>query len=156
MAKTHLWQPKRHRFLALPVLLLRAKEASIQNVRSILRDYGMTEQQWRVLRSLYDAKILSASELAEGAFLSMTSISRITKHLNAEKLITRKNDLFDKRIILFSITRKGQKLCSKVGPALENKHKETFDRIDSIDMNKLETSLNLLVKELGGLTIPGS
>ncbi len=156
MAKIDLWQPKRHRFLALPVLLLRAKEASIQNVRPILRGFGMTEQQWRVLRSLYDAEVLSASELAEGVFLSMTSISRITKHLSAENLITRKNDVSDKRCILFSITRKGQKLCSKVGPALEVKHKDTFNNIDSIDMNELEKSLNLLIKELGGLTIPGS
>ena len=154
--KNKIWKPNRHRFQALPILLLRAREASIKNVRPVFRKFDMTEQRWRILRSLYDTEVLSASELAQQVFLSMTSISRITKQLSEEKLVTRKIDPLDKRSILFSITQKGRILCSRIGPALEAKHAETFNDLDKIDMDKLEKTINTLIGELGGLTIPGN
>lgn len=150
-----MWKPDRHRFQALPVLFLRAREASVQNVRPVFREHGLTEQRWRVLRAIYDTDTLSASELAEEVFLSMTSISRITKQLGADKLIARSSDRSDRRSIRFSITQKGRELCSIVGPALEKRHRDTLRELDSIDIDEVEKTLNALIEELGGLAIPG-
>lgn len=64
---------------ALPVSLLRAREAVMVHMRPILRAHGVTEQQWRVLRAL-DAKLpVDKTTLCERATLLMPSLLRILK-----------------------------------------------------------------------------
>ncbi len=49
-ARPHL--PMRAFSSSLPMALLRAREAVMRRFRPGLRDHGVTEQQWRVLRAL--------------------------------------------------------------------------------------------------------
>ena len=50
---------------SLPMLLLRAREATLSHFRPALKDFGLTELQWRVLRVLDDCGEVSAQQLAE-------------------------------------------------------------------------------------------
>ena len=56
-----IWQPGASLSNALPVMLLRAREAVMQLYRPLFRAAGLTERQWRVLRALYDADRLEPS-----------------------------------------------------------------------------------------------
>jgi homoprotocatechuate degradation regulator HpaR len=101
---------------SLPMELLKAREAAMAKFRPMLRDHGLTEQQWRVIRALADYDRVDASELARRSFLLAPSLTRILQHLEGEKLVKRLTDANDQRRSVLSLTAKGRKLFSEVAP----------------------------------------
>src|SRR5665213_3995110 len=82
--------PMREFSRSLPMSLLRAREAVMRQFRASLRDHGLTEQQWRILRALAAVDTIEVTELARVAFLLGPSLSRILRDLEARQLIERK------------------------------------------------------------------
>lgn len=101
---------------SLPMELLKAREAAMSRFRPMLRDHGLTEQQWRVIRALADYDRMDASELARRSFLLAPSLTRILQHLENEKLVKRLSDANDQRRSVITLTAKGKKLFSEVAP----------------------------------------
>ncbi|MDH3439930.1 MAG: homoprotocatechuate degradation operon regulator HpaR [Gammaproteobacteria bacterium] len=101
---------------SLPMELLKAREAAMARFRPMLRDHGLTEQQWRVIRALADYDKIDASELARRSFLLAPSLTRILQHLESEKLVKRLSDENDQRRSVLTLTAKGQNLFAEVAP----------------------------------------
>src|SRR4030081_2721325 len=89
--------PMREFSRSLPMSLLRAREAVMRHFRPSLRDHGLTEQQWRILRALPVIDANEVTELARVAFLLGPSLSRILRDLEARHLIERKVVKADQR-----------------------------------------------------------
>jgi len=104
---------------SLPMELLKAREAAMARFRPMLREHGLTEQQWRVIRALAAIDKVDAGELARRSFLLAPSLTRILQHLESEKLVKRSSDANDQRRAVFALTARGIKLFSKVGPDSE-------------------------------------
>lgn len=104
---------------SLPMELLKARESAMARFRPMLRDHGLTEQQWRVIRALAALDQINASELARRSFLLAPSLTRILQYLEAEKLVKRSSDANDQRRAVFSLTAKGKKLFARVAPDSE-------------------------------------
>lgn len=100
---------------SLPMALLRAREAVMRQFRPMLRHYGITEQQWRVLRALTAVKDIEVLALAKSTFLLPPSLSRILRDLEGRKLIQRRASRDDLRRGLVSITPKGLALIERAG-----------------------------------------
>lgn len=83
---------------SLAGLLLMAREAVTARYRSLLRRRGVTEQQWRVLRTLSGWGALEAAELAKRAFLRPPNLSRILRDLEGRRLIERTQADHDLRV----------------------------------------------------------
>ena len=64
---------------SLPMELLKAREAAMSRFRPMLRDHGLTEQQWRVIRALAHYGEIDAGELAQRSFLLAPSLTRILR-----------------------------------------------------------------------------
>jgi len=79
--------PMRDFSRSLPMSLLRAREAVMRQFRPSLRNHGLTEQQWRILRALTTVDAIEVTELARVAFLLGPSLSRILRDLEARDLI---------------------------------------------------------------------
>lgn len=109
---------------SLPMSLLRAREAVMQHFRASLRQYDITEQQWRVLRALTSVYEIEMSELAKATFLLAPSLSRILQDLEARGLIKRRSDPKDLRRSLVSISPTGAKLIEVAGPHSERIYAE--------------------------------
>ena len=101
---------------SLPMELLKAREAAMSKFRPMLRDHGLTEQQWRVIRALADYDRIDAGELARRSFLLAPSLTRILQHLESENLVKREADVSDQRRSVLTLTAKGRKLFSEVAP----------------------------------------
>lgn len=101
---------------SLPMELLRAREAAMARFRPMLREHGLTEQQWRVIRALADHPDTSARELAELSFLLSPSLTRILQFLEGDKIIKRAGDAADLRRSVFRLTAKGQRIFRRVAP----------------------------------------
>src|SRR5438034_7009971 len=82
--------PMREFSRSLPMSLLRAREAVMRQFRPSLRDQGLTEQQWRILRGLASIEAIEVTELARVAFLLGPSLSRILRDVESRHLIERR------------------------------------------------------------------
>src|SRR3982750_3512944 len=111
--------PMRDFSRSLPMSLLRAREAVMRQFRPSLRDYGLTEQQWRILRALTSVDTIEVTELAQVAFLLGPSLSRILRDLEGRHLIERRVVKADQRRGLVSISARGLKLIETVAPSSE-------------------------------------
>ena len=99
--------------------LLRAREAAMSRFRPMLRQHGLTEQQWRVIRALAAYQEIDASELAKKSFLLAPSLTRILRFLEREELVKRSSDASDQRRYVFVLTGKGRRIYNEVGPDSE-------------------------------------
>lgn len=105
---------------SLPMGLLRAREAVMQQFRPSLREHGLTEQQWRILRvvSAADGGV-EVTALAKRAFLLAPSLTRILRDLEHRKLIKRRTDRTDLRRSKVSLSEKGVCLIANIAPTSE-------------------------------------
>lgn len=94
--------------------LLGAREAFMGPIRPILRDAGLTEQQWRVLRILAFEHQTEPSALAEAALLHAPSVTRILKELVERELITREPDVQDRRRANLTLSDQGHVLVDHI------------------------------------------
>jgi homoprotocatechuate degradation regulator HpaR len=93
--------------------LLAAREAVMEPLRPILREAGLTEQQWRVLRVLTDEGPNDPSGLANAGLLHPPSVARILHDLAERKLIVRKSDPADGRRKMIAVTPQGRTLVEQ-------------------------------------------
>jgi homoprotocatechuate degradation regulator HpaR len=127
---------------SLPMALLRAREAVMQQFRPSLRAHDLTEQQWRILRALAASGEIEVTELARVAFLLGPSLSRILRDLEARRLIARRLQKTDLRRSIVSITAKGLKLIAAVAPGSEAIYAEMTKRYGARKLAELQTLLH--------------
>ena len=143
--------PMRDFSSSLPMLLLRAREAVMRQFRPSLREHGLTEQQWRILRALAAIGAVEVTELARTAFLLGPSLSRILRDLEARHLIERKTAKADQRRSVVSISEKGVKLMAVVAPTSEAVYAEITRRFGARKLVELQEMLGELEQSLAGL-----
>ncbi|WP_041748455.1 homoprotocatechuate degradation operon regulator HpaR [Bradyrhizobium cosmicum] len=136
--------PMRDFSRSLPMSLLRAREAVMRQFRPKLREHGLTEQQWRILRALASIEAAEVTELARTAFLLGPSLSRILRDLEARNLIERKTAKADQRRTMVSISKEGVKLMAAVAPSSEAIYAEITQRFGAGKLAELQEMLGQL------------
>lgn len=126
---------------SLPMELLRAREAAMARFRPVLREHGLTEQQWRVIRALADSDEINASELARRSYLLAPSLTRILQFLEKENLVKRGQDSNDQRRSVLTLTTKGQQVFDSVGPDSELRYAEIESEFGEERLEQLYTLL---------------
>jgi len=142
--------PMREFSRSLPMSLLRAREAVMRQFRPSLRNHGLTEQQWRILRALA-VEAIEITELAHVAFLLGPSLSRILRDLEARHLIERKAAKTDLRRAVVSISAKGLKLIEAVAPSSEAIYAAITRRYGARKLAELQDMLRTLEGSLAGM-----
>src|SRR6478735_2989991 len=143
-AETAQRAPMRDFSRSLPMSLLRAREAVMRQFRPKLREHGLTEQQWRILRALAAIDAVEVTELARTAFLLGPSLSRILRDLEARNLIERKTAKADQRRSMVSISKEGVKLMAAVAPSSEAIYAEITQRFGARKLAELQEMLGQL------------
>src|SRR5882672_3980664 len=147
--------PMREFSRSLPMSLLRAREAVMRQFRPSLRQHGLTEQQWRILRALTAVETIEVTELARVAFLLGPSLSRILRDLEARQLIEREVAKADLRRAVVSITAKGLKLIEAVAPTSEAIYAEITGRFGARKLAELHDMLGVLERSLAEMEVAG-
>jgi homoprotocatechuate degradation regulator HpaR len=147
--------PMRDFSRSLPMSLLRAREAVMRQFRPSLRDHGLTEQQWRILRALAAVDAIEVTELARVAFLLGPSLSRILRDLEARHLIDRKVAEADLRRSVVSISAKGLKLMEAVAPSSEAIYAAITRHYGARRLAALQEMLHALESGLSELRVSG-
>lgn len=149
MASSKSERSDRRRSLAIG--LLRAREAVMSHFRPILAAHDVTEQQWRVIRTLSEAGMLDATEVAEKAFILAPSLTRMIRSLEERGLITKHKDESDGRRVLLKLSPAGHALIDAVMPDSRRVYAEIDARFGA---ERVEELLELL-DELASLKLDG-
>jgi homoprotocatechuate degradation regulator HpaR len=126
---------------ALPIALLRARETVMSPIRDMLHDLNLTEQKWRILRTLEECGQVEQSTISKEACLLLPSLTRILRAMEADGQISRSADATDKRRTLVEITDVGRAILR------DNIHVSNgiYQSIQSqMGQEKLDTLLDLL------------
>lgn len=142
--------PMRDFGASLPMALLRAREAVMDEFRPNLALHGITEQQWRVLRALAadDARDgIGVTELADRVLLLGPSLSRILATLEERGAIQRTADAHDARRATISITSQGLGIVRRVAPRAEEIYGGIEERFGGERLARLIAELNDLAEQ---------
>ncbi len=134
---------------SLPMALLRCREAVMSRFRPLLRQHGLSEQQWRILRALSAAGPLRAGNLAQSTLLSSPSLSRLLKSLSERELIRRTASADDLRAATISISAKGRRLVARIAPQSEVIYAGIGGDIGSAELDDLYALLDDATRRLG-------
>jgi len=103
----------------LPQRFLKARDSLIGHFRHILNHFGLTEQQWRILRALDEHGQLEPWEICDMCQFSSPSMAGMLARLEDAELIDRGRISGDQRRVMVNLSQKGINLLSKVGPLIE-------------------------------------
>ncbi|MGA0572988.1 homoprotocatechuate degradation operon regulator HpaR [Variovorax sp. VNK109] len=103
----------------LPRLLLQARETVMTQTRPSLREHGLSDQQWRVLRVLGEHGVVETGRVAREAFILGPSLTGVLARMERDGLIRRERDEADQRRTVVQATPKGRKLVEKLSKTVE-------------------------------------
>lgn len=97
----------------LPIALLRAREVVMQPIREMLQGIQLTEQKWRILRTLDELGEVEQSSIAKEACLLLPSLTRTLRGMEEAGLVARRGDAQDRRKTMVQITPAGKALLTE-------------------------------------------
>lgn len=130
---------------SLPMLLYAAIDVVMPRFRLIFKEFGLTEQQWRVLRVLWDIEEISHSELARITLIPAPSLVGIVDRLGKLQLVERRQSGLDRRVVLIATTAQGRELREQMMPAVQQSYFELRDSVDDDTWRALVDGLEDLV-----------
>ncbi|MEE9314894.1 MAG: homoprotocatechuate degradation operon regulator HpaR [Rhizobiaceae bacterium] len=133
---------------ALPIALLRTREAVMARFRPLLSEHGLTDQQWRVIRVVQGQNEVDATSLAEHCCILMPSLSRMLKSLEKDGVLERTKLNKDRRRQLIKLTSKGEKIFDSMAPKSEKVYAKIEAEYGTQEIRKLVLSLADLQKTL--------
>ena len=109
-----------------------------------MKDHGITEQQYNVLRILRGAAEeggLPALEVGRRMVTRVPDISRMIIRLENQGWVERRRCDRDRRVIYIRLTKKGEQLAATLEQPLLAKLKETLGHLSENEKNQLITLL---------------
>ena len=103
----------------LPRLLLQARESVMAHTRPSLREHGLSDQQWRVLRVLGEHGTVETGRVAREAFILGPSLTGVLARMERDGLVRRARDPADQRRSVVDATPRGLKLVEKLSLTIE-------------------------------------
>ena len=120
----------RHR--NLPMLLLQAREAVMAQFRPILNAHGVTEQQWRVLRALWQSEAsepLEPRQLSDACQIVGPSLAGVLKRMEETGWVQRAKMASDQRRVRVSLTPRSRRLVAQIAPLIEARYEAMEARV---------------------------
>ncbi|KGE05999.1 MAG: homoprotocatechuate degradation operon regulator HpaR [Paraburkholderia tropica] len=134
----------------LIIPLLEAREALLVPIRSILNEYSLTEQQWRILRLLEEVsgEGLEAGQIATQCCLLHPSLTRILERLERDGMITRKRSALDLRRSKIRLTVRSRSLIGRIQPRIEAQYRSIEAKFGRGKLEEIYAALRR-VQEVG-------
>jgi DNA-binding MarR family transcriptional regulator len=135
---------------SLWVRFLRFNLASHKKLESDLGKLGLTPPQSYVLATIGYAGSLPFGEIGAKMMVTVSNLTGIVDRLEEKKLVLRKRDETDRRVVHVTLTEKGTKLYKSTIPLFEKSISEIFSSLDLTSQKKLST----LLRNLNSATWP--
>lgn len=103
----------------LPLLLLKARETLLARFRPILSHFGMTDQQWRVIRALSEHDELEPRQICELCQILSPSLTGVLTRMEELGLVSRERMANDQRRVIVRLTAKSADIADRISPLIE-------------------------------------
>ena len=103
----------------LPRLLLQARESLMVRTRPSLREHGLSDQQWRVLRVLGEHGTVETGRVAREAYILGPSLTGVLARMERDGLVRRERDPADQRRTVVEATAKARKMVERMSHTVE-------------------------------------
>lgn len=130
---------------SLPMMLYRTLDAVMPRFREIFKAFGITEQQWRVLRVLSDIDAIPLGQLADITLIPAPSLVGIVDRLQTAGLVERRPGKGDRRVVLVQISQVGQERLDRLMPQVANTYATLKQGIPGDDWDRLLEGLEQLI-----------
>ena len=129
-------------------LLNQASQAVRSQLEAALRELQMTGIQYTILTIVDQHEGISSAELSRRFFVTAQTMNEIINGLEQRKLVTRKEDPTNRRILRMKLTAEGRKLLKKCEDIADRIEEAAFDWIDRGEYEALRQSLRSLLRGL--------
>ena len=133
----------------LPRLLLQAREAVMAHTRPSLREQGLSDQQWRVLRVLgehaADPGGVETGRVAREAFLLGPSLTGVLTRMERDGLIHRSRCPDDARRTVVRATAQGLALVDTLSQTIEAHYAWVESQLGKAALSRLYALLDELI-----------
>ena len=137
----------------LPLLLLQARERVLSHFRPILNANGVTEQQWRIVRALYQHASLEPREIVELCRISSPSMAGVLSRMEELGLVVRRRVRRDQRRVQVSLTSKARAMADRMAPQIDATYRRIEHKIGA-EFNAMLFPRAMLGKELIAISGP--
>ncbi|WP_413113210.1 homoprotocatechuate degradation operon regulator HpaR [Thaumasiovibrio sp. DFM-14] len=104
---------------SLPLKLLKTRDSMMAYFRPILTQNDLTDQQWRILRALFEFKELEPSQLALHCNILAPSMTGMLNRLEQSGYIYRRKLIDDKRKFIIGMTTPARDKFEQLSPQVE-------------------------------------
>ena len=129
----------------LPQLFLKARECLMAHFRPILNHYGLTDQQWRILRSLDEHDRLEPREICNLCQIHSASMTGVLARMEALQLIQRSRVAGDQRRVEVRLAPKGDQLVREMAPLIDSQYQLIEEAIGTNILADLFSSLETFI-----------
>jgi len=133
----------------LPRLLLQAREAVMAHTRPSLREHGLSDQQWRVLRVLgehaHDPAGIETGRVAREAYLLGPSLTGVLSRMERAGLITRDKCPQDARRMVVRATALGLDKVQTLSQTIEAHYSWMEQQLGKTKLGRLYALLDEVI-----------
>ncbi|GAB3470957.1 homoprotocatechuate degradation operon regulator HpaR [Massilia terrae] len=141
---------KRFKHRNLPQQFLSARDALLSHFRPIIQHYGLTEQQWRLLRALDEHGQLEPRELCALCQILSSSMAGILARMEETGLVQRIRVESDHRRVMVSLAPKGDALIDEMAPLIEQQYHYLEQAVGKSSLEALSVALEGFIKAQSG------
>lgn len=113
----------------LPLLLLKARESVLSGFRPILNHFGLTEQQWRIIRTLSEQQQMEPRQICDAAQILSPSLTGVLARMEELDLVERNRMPEDQRRVLVRLTPKSLDIVERIAPLIEAQYEMVKERL---------------------------
>lgn len=114
-----------------------------------LKPFGITVEQWRVLKRLWQEDGLSQKELADQILKDQPNTARILDKLQCKGIIKRVASPADRRCFMIFLTEEGRGLRERLLPVAATLSGEAFASLNEAQQGQLEEFLRQICANIG-------
>lgn len=130
------------------MLLLQAREALMGVFRPILKDFSLTEQQWRILRTLDEAprNELEAGQIAKLACILSPSLTGVLDRMERDGLVFRERPPEDQRKWIVRLTTRSRAMIAQILPRVDAQYALLEARLGQPMLEDMYRRLDTLIE----------
>jgi DNA-binding MarR family transcriptional regulator len=132
----------------VPYLLNQAMSRLDNNLRIALKPFDLSIHQWRVLFMVRFNGAVSIGDISAGTVMGQSTITRVADQLEAAGLARRDPMKNNNRVVLLSLTEKGEAVIDQVIPVVFAIHDGAIDGLNATEQQQLFHILQKLTSNL--------
>ncbi|NRG17014.1 MarR family transcriptional regulator [Rhizobiales bacterium] len=117
--------------------------------KQVTKAVGLTVPQVVILKTIKDNGPTTSKRLAEGANLSPATVVTILDKLEAKRLVERRRDTRDRRVVYTSLTDAGEEALRTAPPLLHHAFSARFDRLSPERRRQIIEALEDVAEMMG-------